>query len=152
MKLRKILVPVICLGAMVLSGCSSNGPSDSGPSASDIEKSLKSVIASGNDAPADIENAKRVLGTMKVKKLGCKPANATDYDCDVEVQAESLGPGGKWEKNIKTASVPMSKGSVGWTIKGSKEWCEMLMNKPTSQLTSNDLEHYQECLAYKKGK
>ena len=35
---------------------------------------------------------------------------------------------------------------------GSKEWCEKLMNKPTGQLTGNDLQHYEECLTkkYKK--
>ena len=143
MKLPKILVPVICLGAMVLSSCSSS----SGPSESEIEKSFKSALKSSS--PVFTEEDNRILASIKVKKLGCKTDNASDYNCDIEVKSEKPGPGGK---NAETISVPMVKGSAGWIIKGSKEWCEMLMNKPTSQLTSNDREHYQECLAYKKGK
>ena len=90
----------------------------------------------------DVRTQDRPAG--EIKRLGCKTDNANDYSCDIIVTET-----GQAKSDARPVSVPMVKGSTGWMIKGSKEYCEMLMNKPMSQLTTNDQDYYLECMRLK---
>ena len=103
MNLSKILVPLIGLAVMLLSGCSSE------PSESDIENALKAQAAD----PRFSTDAKAILATIKVKKLGCKPDDVTGYICTIEEKTEKAGFDGK---KVRIERARMIKGSEGWTI------------------------------------
>ena len=134
-------VAALVISLTVIQGCT-GGPSDGSPSASDIEQAIKRSLAAENKMSKD----EAALRDTKVKKLGCKTDNATDYVCDIEIVSAHAAADGKTSHTI---SAPIVKVNNRWIYKESQEWCAVLMNKPTGQLTGNDLDYYGKCMSKK---
>ena len=96
----------LALLGLTLAGCSGE------PSASDIDKTMRTYMSESQAQIQKISGSKSSLGEIhEVKKLGCKSDTDVSWRCDVERDKTQRGSRAKGP-----ASFRFVKGSDGWAL------------------------------------